>query len=397
MQNDHLDPQAAGQAGKSAGASKNGPAAASRATSPLAARMDFNQYFLILSLLAVLVLFFLMIKGFMVPIIVAAVFATLFRSMYLRLVGWTRGRKGIAAILACLILLLVLLIPLYVLFNVIINQAITLYDSVGPALEELFTSGDFTPDALTHHPLAVKLKLDQIDWQATIKEGITTISTYAGKAINATSRSTFSFLTNLLMIFFTMFYFFRDGDDLVRQIMAFLPLEEGYKHQIVTRFDAISRATIKGSVILGAIQGLLGGVTLWIFGFKAAVMWGMVMVILSLLPMVGAYMVLIPAAIYDIVMGNTASGIAIILISVIVISNIDNLLRPRLVGRDAGMHDLMVFFSTLGGIGLFGALGFIIGPVVASLLITLLDIYSAEFKRQITRQKAEPLPLLPGE
>ncbi|HNW61089.1 MAG TPA: AI-2E family transporter [bacterium] len=360
-----------------------------------AGRMDFNQYFLLFSLLAVLVLFFLMIKSFMVPIIVAAVFATLFHSMYLRLVRWTRGRKGIAAILACLILLLVLLIPLYVLFNVIINQASSLYDSIGPAIEEFFTSGTFTPEALTRHPLAVKLKLDQIDWQATIKEGITTISAYAGKAINATSRSTFAFLTNLLMIFFTMFYFFRDGEGIVQQIMAFLPLEEEYKRQIITRFDATSRATIKGSVILGAIQGILGGITLWIFGFNAAVMWGMVMVILSLLPMVGAYLILIPAAIYDIAMGNTGSGIAIIVISVVVISNVDNLLRPRLVGRDVGMHDLMVFFSTLGGIGFFGALGFIIGPVVASLLITLLDIYSAEFKRLIKRQKAEDAAAVP--
>jgi len=385
------------RSGETSGPGRGRSAGAAKITAAPAGRMDFNQYFLILSLLAVLVLFFLMIKGFLVPIIVAAVFATLFRSMYQRLVRWTRGRKGISAILACLILLLVLLIPLYVLFNVIINQASSLYESIGPALEELFTSGNFTPEALTRHPLVVKLKLDQIDWQATIKEGITTISTYAGKAINATSRSTFAFLTNLLMIFFTMFYFFRDGDEIVRQIMAFLPLEEGYKQQIITRFDATSRATIKGSVILGAIQGILGGLTLWIFGFKAAVMWGMVMVILSLLPMVGAYMVLVPAAIYDIATGHTGSGIAIILISVIVISNIDNLLRPRLVGRDVGMHDLMVFFSTLGGIGFFGALGFIIGPVVASLLITLLDIYSEEFKRQITRQKAASIPLPPAE
>jgi len=364
-------------------------------------RMDFNQYFLLFSLLAVLVLFFLMIKIFVVPIVVAAVFATLFNPLYQRLIRWTKGRPALSALLTCVILLLVLLIPLYVLVNIVINQAISLYDSIGPMLEEFYTSGDLNLESLTSHPILGKLKLNEIDWQATIKEGITTISTYAGKVINATSRSTFSFLTNLVMILFTMFYFFKDGERIVAQIMNFIPLEDSYKQQIVTRFSAISRATIKGSAILGLIQGTLGALTMWIFGFKAVVLWGMVMVILSLLPMVGAYMVLIPAAIYKLAMGEVAGGIAIIVISVLVISNVDNLLRPRLVGRDAGMHDLMVFFSTLGGIGFFGIMGFIIGPVVASLVITLLDIYSTEFKRQIRRQKIEARiaapPLPPAE
>jgi len=351
-------------------------------------RMDFNQYFLLFSLLAVLVLFVFMIKIFVVPIIVAAVFATLFDPLFKRFVRWTKGRTALSSLLTCLVLLLVLLIPLYVLVNIVINQAINLYDSIGPALEEFYNSGDFNLESLTSHPILAKFKLDQIDWQATIKEGITTISTYAGKVINATSRGTFAFLTNLIMILFTMFYFFKDGDRIIAQVMGFLPLEDDYKHQIVSRFSAISRATIKGSAILGLIQGTLGALTMWIFGFKAIVLWGMVMVILSLLPMVGAYMVLIPAAIYKIAMGEAAAGIAILLISVLVISNVDNLLRPRLVGRDAGMHDLMVFFSTLGGIGFFGIMGFIIGPVVASLFITLLDIYSTEFKRQIRRQKS---------
>jgi predicted PurR-regulated permease PerM len=363
------------------------PAAGTGKGESRAVTIDFNQYFLLFSLLAVMLLFFLMIKGFMVPIIVAAVFATLFNPLYQRLVRWTKGRSGLSAVISCLILLLVLLIPIYILVNIVINQAIALYDSIGPALEELFTSGNLDPDQLTRHPIAVKLKLDQIDWQATIKEGVTTISTYAGKVINATSRSTFTFLTNLLMTLFTMFYFFKDGERIVAQIMGFLPLEDGYKSQIVTRFESISRATIKGSIILGIIQGTLGGLTLWIFGFKAVVMWSMVMVILSLLPLVGAYLILIPAAIYDIAMGSAGSGIAIILINILIISNVDNLLRPRLVGRDVGMHDLMVFFSTLGGIGFFGIMGFIIGPVVASLFITLLDIYSMEFKRLIKRQQ----------
>lgn len=346
-------------------------------------RIEFSQYFLLFALLGLLTLFIFVIKGFIVPIIVAAVFCTLFYPLYQRLVKLLRGSTGWSAALACLILLLVLLIPLYLLVNIVINQAIDFYESIGPSLEELFTSGSLAPESITSHPLYRQFKLDQVDWQATIKEGVTLISSYAGKVINATSRGTFAFLSSLIITLFTMFYFFRDGDQIVRSLLAYLPLTDDYKAQITDRFNSISRATIKGTFILGIIQGTLGGLTLWIFGFKAVVMWSMVMVVLSLLPMVGAYLVLVPAALYEIAMGQTGAGIAILVISMVVISNVDNLLRPRLVGKDAGMHDLMVFFSTLGGIGFFGIMGFIVGPVVASLLITLLDIYSMEFYRQI--------------
>lgn len=346
-------------------------------------RFDFSQYFLLFALLGILALFVIVIKGFIVPIIVAAVFCTLFHPLYRRMVKLMRGSAGWSAALTCLILLLVLLIPLYLLVNIVINQAVDFYESVGPSLEELFTSGSLAPESITSHPLYRQFKLDQVDWQATIKEGVTLISSYAGKVINATSRGTFAFLSSLIITLFTMFYFFRDGDQIVRKLLSYLPLTDDYKEQITDRFSSISRATIKGTFILGIIQGTLGGLTLWIFGFKAVVMWGMVMVILSLLPMVGAYLVLVPAALYEIAMGHSGAGIAILVISMVVISNVDNLLRPRLVGKDAGMHDLMVFFSTLGGIGFFGIMGFIVGPVVASLLITLLDIYTMEFHRQI--------------
>jgi len=119
-------------------------------------------------------------------------------------------------------------------------------------------------------------------------------------------------------------------------------------------------------------------------------MWGMVMAVLSVLPLVGSYVVLVPAALYQMGTGHLGSGIAILVICLVVISNIDNLLRPRLVGRDVGMHDLMVFFSTLGGIAFFGVMGFIVGPLVASLLMALLGMYSQEFETEIRQRRPAP-------
>lgn len=107
------------------------------------------------------------------------------------------------------------------------------------------------------------------------------------------------------------------------------------------------------------------------------------MVLLSVIPMVGAWMVLVPAGIVQIVLGNSWQGIGIILVSTVIISNVDNLIRPRLVGRGAKMHDLMIFFSTLGGIGVFGIKGFIVGPAIAALFLTVLDIYGEEFQAHL--------------
>jgi predicted PurR-regulated permease PerM len=136
-------------------------------------------------------------------------------------------------------------------------------------------------------------------------------------------------------------------------------------------------------LIIGIVQGSLGALALLIFGIKSWILWGFIMIVLSIIPVVGPWIVLIPAGLIQIFLGNIWQGIGIIIFSVIVVSNIDNFLRPRLVGQGAKLHDLVVFFSSLGGIAVFGVMGFIVGPVIASLFVSVLDIYSAEFKDQL--------------
>jgi predicted PurR-regulated permease PerM len=357
--------------------------ASGRQTAETREQLKFSQWFLVLALIGLLVLFVLMIKSFIVPIILAGVFASLFFPLYEHLTRWLGGRASLGAFLSCITLLLLLLIPVYLLVNIVAQQAVSLYDSVQPQVQQLLNATSEDWAVVRSHPLVQKLHLDTIDWEKTIQEGIKTIAASAGKIINITSKSTFLGITYLLMTLFTMFYFFRDGVKITRTFFSYLPLSENHKNSLIVRFNSISRATVKGTIILGFIQGILGGVTLWIFGFSSALLWGMVMVFLSILPFLGSWMVLLPAAIFELAMGRIGNGLGIALISILFISNIDNVLRPRLVGRDAGMHDLVIFFSTLGGIGLFGIMGFIVGPVVAALMITLLDIYGIEFKKLI--------------
>jgi len=138
-----------------------------------------------------------------------------------------------------------------------------------------------------------------------------------------------------------------------------------------------------GTLLVSLIKGILGGLTFWAFGIQGAVLWGVVMVFLSVLPIVGPWLVIYPTALILLFNRQVWQGIALFLIATFVIGLIDNLLEPIVIGRDSGMHELLVFFSMLGGIGLFGVMGFIVGPVVTALFLTLLEIYGKEFNQQL--------------
>jgi predicted PurR-regulated permease PerM len=165
-----------------------------------------------------------------------------------------------------------------------------------------------------------------------------------------------------------------------------MPLSEEYNAQLTQRFAAVVRATVKGNIVIAVIQGLIGGVAFWLLGIKGALLWGTLMTFLSLLPAVGSALVWVPAAVYLIVTGSLAKGIALVLVGVLVIGLIDNLLRPVLVGRDTRLPDYVVLISTIGGIALFGINGFVIGPLIAALFMAAWTLFRDE---QIEQRRAE--------
>jgi predicted PurR-regulated permease PerM len=338
--------------------------------------------------------FFYMVRAFFVPVLLAAVFSALFYPLYERLVVAFRERKGLAALTSCLLLLLVLIVPLYLVGDLVSREAVALYDRSEDDIQQIL-DGE-TPTALTRaleSPWISRLGLDTVDWKSAAQRGATAAARFAARVAGATSRGTFQVLLVLFVTLFTMFYFFRDGPRIVRRLKHLIPLTDEHEDAILTRFVAVSRATIRGTLVIALIQGALGGITLWIFGVASPILWGVVMVLLSIVPVIGGWLVLYPAALIQLLQGNGWQALGIFLVTVIVIVNVDNVLRPRLVGQEAGMHDLMVFFSTLGGIGMFGPMGFIIGPVIAALLLTLLDIYSTEFAASLT---SAPIIARPG-
>lgn len=338
------------------------------------------RYFFVVLLLGTTLLFFRMVQTFFVPVLLAAVFATLFQPLYELFVRVCRGRRSVAAFFCCVLLLLGLILPLYGVANMVASEAVSFYRASQERITQMLQSGRPDPTAwLRSFPLMRELGLDRLDWRGGLQEVASQAGPFVATLINRTSRGTLQIIILIFTTLFTMFYFFRDGKMILGRLRFLIPLDLAHKVAIAARFTSVARATVKGTLLIALVQGTLSGLTLWAFGVRSPFLWGVVATLLSIIPLIGAWLVLYPAAAIQMATGHLWQGIGIVAVTVVVIVNVDNVMRPRLVGQEAGMHDLMVFFSTLGGIGMFGAAGFIIGPMVAALFLSLLDIYSAEF------------------
>jgi len=158
-------------------------------------------------------------------------------------------------------------------------------------------------------------------------------------------------------------------------LLRFLPLEDDRGEMLYKRFTDTTRAALKATLIIGGLQGILGGLVLLVAGIEGALFWGIVMVVSSLVPSIGCSIIWVPAGIIMLLTGHTWEGILILVFGAAVISTVDNLLRPVLIGKDVQLHPLLIFLSSLGGIALFGISGFVIGPIIASLFLTIWEMY----------------------
>jgi predicted PurR-regulated permease PerM len=193
-----------------------------------------------------------------------------------------------------------------------------------------------------------------------------------------------------------MYFFLIDGDKLIDKILYYVPLEEKDERRMLDKFTSVTRATLKGTAVIGVIQGALAGLAFAVVGIPSSVFWGTIMMVLSIIPAIGSGLVWMPASIILIATGHPVKGIGLALFCGLIVGSLDNILRPRLVGKDTKMPDLLIFLSTLGGIAFFGVMGFIIGPIIAALFVTIWEIYGEVF-RNVLPESERAEPEIPGE
>ena len=342
-------------------------------------RDTVNKSVLLLLVVFISAIFLSMIRSFLMAIFLAGIFSALARPMYKRFERWYGGRRAPASLSTLVLIVIVVILPLGTLMGIVTAQAIKVGQTVTPWVQEQIAQPGEFHELLNSLPFYDKLApYSETIWRKA-GELIGTISHFL---INSLSAATMGAVNLLFMVFamlYTMFFFLMDGDKLVNKILYYLPLQDKDEQRILERFTSVTRATLKGTAVIGMLQGCLAGIAFWVVGIPSAVFWGTIMAVLSIIPGIGTALIWGPAVIILAAGGNYLKAGGLGIFCALVIGSIDNLLRPILVGKDTQMHELMIFFGTLGGIIMFGIMGMIIGPIVAALFITIWEIYGVAF------------------
>lgn len=344
---------------------------------------SFNKATILILTLGISVVFIGMIKGFLTAIFMAALFSGLLYPLYNKLKSKFRGKSSIAAMGTILLFIFIILIPVSGFFIIVIDQAIDAGTTVKPILQKMIDDPNTILIDIESIPIVHKLFPEQEKLLKTIDEVVNSVGNFVIGGLSGFSSGTASFVFSLFIFLFTIYYFLIYGKDYLETFLYYLPLKNEEEELLLTRFTRVTKATLKGTFLIGFIQGSIGAVTMALLGIPNVFFWGLIMIILSIIPAVGAAIVWLPAAVLLIMQGEMAKGIILIAVGAIIIGNIDNLLRPKLVGKDAQMPDLMILFGTLGGLAMFGISGVITGPIIAALFITLWDIYGKAFNEYL--------------
>ncbi len=347
-----------------------------------------GRFVLILLLLAISALFLSMIRDFLMALFLAALSSAMVHPLYKRFERWYGGRRGLASLTTLLLMFILVLIPLVALLGIIVSQAIKVGESVTPWIQHQIAQPGSLTKLLEKIPFYERIApyRELIFEKAGALVG--TISKFFIDNLSSFTMGTVSFLFMFFIFLYAMFFFLMDGHKLLERILYYVPLEDQEEQKLLKRFTSVTRATLKGTAVIGIIQGGLAGMALWAVGIPSAVFWGAIMAVLSIIPGIGSGLVWGPVGIVLIAGGHYYKGIGLMLFCGVVVGGIDNFLRPRLVGKDTEMHDLLILLGTLGGIAMFGFIGFIIGPIIAGLFMTIWEIYGETFRDILPIRKA---------
>lgn len=352
--------------------------------------IEFKAFFWLL--IAVSAAFAAILLPFIGAVMWAVFITIIFMPVHQRMTRWLR-RPNRAALATLLVVLLVFILPLTLVSASLAQEIAHLTDSLKSG--ELNPAATFQqlvqalPEFLQQHLRRLGL-MDMAQLQARITAAVSTSGQYITSQLFSAGQQTLKFFASAGVMLYLLFFLLRDGRTLSRRMGLAIPLDPEHKQRLFAKFVTVVRATVKGNIVVALVQGLLGGLALWVLGLPAVLLLTVLMAVLSLLPAVGASLVWGPVALYLLSTGDVWQAIALTLWGVLVIGLVDNLLRPLLVGKDTQMPDYLVLISTLGGISVFGLNGFVIGPVIAALFIAVWDIFATEHQEMPPLESQQP-------
>jgi predicted PurR-regulated permease PerM len=316
-----------------------------------------------------------MIQPFLSVILWATVLVIVFHPVHRRLKQRIRN-SSLAALVSSALVILIILVPVSLVTLAVINELSNAVASVQQGADYLMDpNSPFTGPILNF--LGQYIDINHLRSEEFLVERVRGVGgQLAGRTLGFIG-GLIGAIVQTFFVIFTMYYFFRDGDNISRNVRDSLPLDREQADRIMVRTREVIDASVYGVITIAMIQGTLGGLAFWALGLRSAIIWGVVMTFLSMVPMLGAFLVWVPAAIYLALTGHYVKAILLAAWGTLVIGMIDNFLRPKLVGSRTRLHELLIFFSVLGGLNFFGVIGVVLGPVVLAITLSLIDVYRA--------------------
>ena len=341
---------------------------------------ELQQKTFLLLLIAISLAFLWVISPFAGAIFWAIVLAIVFAPVHARLLRALHQRGTLSALATVLLCMLIVILPLTLITISLVRQATALYQTISSGQLDV---GMYFAQLVSRLPAWSVRILDRFGLadfaalQAQATATITNGSRYIGTQAVAIGSNMFDFIIGLGIMLYLLFFMLRDGHAVSARITQALPMRQENTRYLLEKFTVVIRATFRGNIIVAATQGALGGLLFWFLGVKGALLWGVLMAFLSLLPAIGAALIWAPVALYLLATGEVGKGLLMVAFGVLVIGLVDNILRPMLVGKDTRLPDYLVLVSTVGGMALFGLSGFVIGPMVAALFLAIWAIFMA--------------------
>lgn len=344
---------------------------------------NFEGYFLILCLAITGFFFYLLFKPFFAIIALAMVIAVVFYKPYSWLRDKLNGREGLASLIMCLVVITIIIIPIFYFILVLKDKSVELYGQIQTLSQNGIFKLALVEEKIQNFEVWVKGHVPILEqYNLGIKEYLLGVGVYLDTYIiaNVTDfiKGTTRILTSILFFFLTLYYLFKDGRRFAQAIMRLTPLSNKYDRRLFKMFTEVSMSSIVSTLVVAVLQGVITGFGMYMVGLPGF-FGGLAASFLALLPLFGASIVWLPAAIYLFIVGDYGSGLFLILWGGVLVSLIDNVLRPVLMRGKIAIHPLLIFFSIFGGISLFGFLGIVFGPLVLALMMTFLHIYEIEY------------------
>ena len=316
-----------------------------------------------------------MVKPFVAVLAWATVLVICFHPVHQRIEQRIKG-SSLSALVSCVLVILTILVP-------VVLITIAVFRELSGAVHNLQAALAYVMDPTSRITGTVLRWLNQYVNIEELRSQEYLLEQIKGRS-GMIAGQTLGFLggvagaiVQMVFVIFTMYYLFRDGDKIFAAVRDALPLDRDQATAVMSRTREVIGASVYGVFVIAIIQGTLGGLAFWVLGLPSAMVWGVAMVFLSMIPMLGAFLVWVPAAMYLAITGHYIKAILLVLWGTLVIGMIDNFLRPKLVGERTRLHELLIFFAVLGGLQVFGVLGIVLGPVVLAITMALVDVFKA--------------------